>query len=294
MVAVLTNALRFPSVALRHSDVLTAFVVRDLKARYEGSLLGRLWPVLHPALLFTVYSLVFTYVLELRQDAAGEQVSEGWVNTFYLLTGILPWTALVESVGRATPVVTENSNLIKKVAFPSELLPTYVVFVQLAQLLIGLVMVIGLFAGVVLTIGGAGQATALLSHLVWLPVPLVLQTIFYLGLSMLFSALAVFVRDVGQLIPLAMLLWMFFTPVFYPASLITKAATDNELPWLVTLMQSNPMFHLLALWRGVFSLDPSAAFPLDSLWTFGAIALGTFLVGHGCFHRWKGHFADEV
>jgi ABC-type polysaccharide/polyol phosphate export permease len=285
MVAVLTNALRFPAVALRHRDVLAAFVVRDLKARYEGSLLGRLWPVLHPALLFTVYSLVFTYVLGLRQQAAGATVPEGWVNTFYLLTGILPWTALVESVGRSTPVVIENSNLIKKVAFPSELLPTYVVFVQL-----------GLFAGVVLTIGGgqAGSATALLSNLVWLPVPLVLQTIFFLGLSMLFSALAVFVRDVGQVIPLAMLLWMFFTPVFYPASLIEKAASDNDLPWLVTAMQSNPMYHLLALWRGVFSLDPGAAFPLDSLWKFAAIAIGTFFVGHGCFHRWKGHFADEV
>ena len=296
MSSFLGNAFRFPSVALRHRDILRAFVAKELRARYEGSFLGRAWPVLHPLMLFAVYGLVFTKMLDMKCGAVGGALPEGWQTTFYLLSGILPWTALVESVGRATPVVVENSNLIKKVAFPSELLPTYVVLVQLVQLTIGLCLLLGLYLSVMLAVptGSFGDRLAGLSNLLWLPVPIVLQTLFFVGLSMLFSSLAVFVRDIGQIIPLAMMIWMFFSPVFYPESVVIRAATSNQQPWILTALHCNPMYHLLAMWRGVFAFEGGAVFPIESAGIFAAIALGVFLLGHSCFHQWKGLFADEV
>jgi ABC-2 type transport system permease protein len=142
--------------------------------------------------------------------------------------------------------------------------------------------------------GTLAERAAHLTSLAWLPAPLLLQTVFFLGLAMLFSALAVFVRDVGQIIPLSMMVWMFFTPIFYPEKIVVDAATAGHQLWLVTAMKCNPMYHLLAMWRGVFAFESDARFPLDSLWIFAAIALCVFLLGHGCFHAWKGRFSDEV
>lgn len=288
----IVEAMRFPRVALRHRDILAAFVVRDLKARYEGSLLGRLWPVLHPAMLLAVYALVFAKLLGQKFAAAGVEVvvGEGWVTTFFMLSGILPWICVVESLTRCTPVVIENNNLIKKVAFPSELLPTYATVVGFVQMLIGFALFVPLYAAVLLASGTGGGAASLAS-LLWLPLPIALQFVFVAGLGMLLAAVNVFVRDVGQVIPLATLVWMFFSPVFYRIETLTGVV---DVPWLATAMQFNPLVHLLALYRACFRYEEGATLPLDSLGIFAAIAFATFVFGHGCFQRWKGQFADEV
>lgn len=299
MPSFLSSALRFPSVAARHADLLRAFVRRDLAARYEGSLLGKLWPLLHPALLLAVYGLVFAKLLgvTLRSEEAKAlpgAISDGWVATIFMASGILPWICTVDALNRCTPVVVENNNLIKKVAFPSELLPTYTTLVSFFQLLIGLALLVPLYAGVMLFASGgtpAADNVHWLSNLIWLPLPIVLQWLFVTGLGMLLAAVNVFMRDVGQVIPLATLVWMFFTPIFY--KLETLAAKTEE-QWVAAAIQWNPLYHLMGLYRGCFPFEPDVHFPWRSAAIFAAIALATFVVGHGCFHRWKGHFADEV
>ncbi|HZL99713.1 MAG TPA: hypothetical protein VFD43_05610, partial [Planctomycetota bacterium] len=124
----LTAALRLPLVLLRYRELLGAFVRRELKARIEGSILGRVWPIAQPALLFAIYYFIFVKILRIPfSDQLAPHGPEadrvGWRSTFFLVIGILPWTALAESLGRGTGVVLENANLIKKIAFPSELLP---------------------------------------------------------------------------------------------------------------------------------------------------------------------------
>jgi homopolymeric O-antigen transport system permease protein len=292
MISAVVEAFRFPAVALRYKDVLGAFVRRELKSRYEGSLLGRLWPVLQPLVMLAVFALVFSQMLGMTFATPKSLVADGWTVAFFMLAGILPWIAFNEGVNRGATVVVENGNLIKKIAFPSELLPTNVVLVGIAQLLIGLCLLIPLYLVVILTASPAPmpeRVTAAL-HLLWLPVPLVLQVVFTTGLAMLLGAFYVFVRDVGSFLPLAMMIWNFLTPVYYRIELVESHAP----PWVVSAMRANPMFHLCALWRGVFCVERDAPFPLDSLAIFSAITLVVFVAGHGLFHRWKGLFADEV
>jgi len=294
MASVITNALRFPRIALRHHELLGAFVRRDLQARYAGSLLGKLWPVLQPLLLLGVFSLVFAGILQIpfHREGVPTAVGRGWVTVFFLLAGILPWQCTVESISRCTGIVAENANLIKKVAFPSELLPTYATMVAFVQMLIGFGLFIPLYVFVVLVTPGdpIGERVARVAHVAWLPATVLLQFVFVTGLGMLLSAINVFVRDVGHVIPLALQLWMFFSPIWYRIDAIER----NVAAWLVTAMKLNPMYHLMALYRGCFPYEKGASFPLDSLWKFALVAFGFFLLGHGCFHRWKGHFADEV
>ena len=294
MVAVLTNALRFPAVALRHRDILGALVVRDLRSRYTGSFLGRSWPLVQPLLLLGIFSLVFSQMLQVKfqSDGADLLVAPGWVTVIFLLTGILPWQCTAESMSRCTQVVVDNSNLIKKVAFPSELLPIYSAMVGFVQMLIGFALLIPVYVVVVMLSPAADGERARLftSMALGLPVTVLLHLVFVSGLGMLLGALNVFVRDVGQALPLALQTWMFFSPIWYR---IDTVASSN-IAWLVTAMKVNPLYHLLAMYRGCFAYERAALFPFDAMRTFAWIALVTFLVGHGCFHSWKGHFADEV
>src|SRR5262249_4170271 len=95
----LTDALRLPAVLRRYRELLSAFVRRELRARVEGSVLGRVWPVLQPALLFAIYYFIFVKILRIGftdQLAPHGDAGKGWRSTFYLITGILPWTALAE------------------------------------------------------------------------------------------------------------------------------------------------------------------------------------------------------
>lgn len=299
MTSFLLSALRFPSVARRHADILRAFVRRDIASRYEGSLLGKLWPLIHPAMLLAVYGLVFSKMLkvELRpEDAQFERgaISDAWVTTLFMASGILPWICTVDGLNRCVPVVVENNNLIKKVAFPSELLPTYTTLVSFFQMLLGFALFVPLYVLVMLFAPETpvGENAALLKTLWLLPLPIVLQWVFVTGLGMLLGAANVFLRDVGQVLPLATMVWMFFSPVFYKVEGIAKNIED--VPWVADAIYWNPLYHLLGLYRGCFPYQRGEPFPWNSAAIFAAIAIGTFILGHGCFQRWKGHFADEV
>jgi len=152
MISAFVEALRFPVVAFRQKDVLGAFVRRDLTARYKGSLLGRLWPVLHPLVLLGVFGLVFlghararrcrtsTRIRRPRDGSSSSSCSRASCRVI----------AFQESVHRGTHVVIENSNLIKKIVFPSELLSTQVVLVGAVQLLIGIALFLPVYCGAIL------------------------------------------------------------------------------------------------------------------------------------------------
>jgi ABC-type polysaccharide/polyol phosphate export permease len=295
MISALAHALRFPSVAYVHKDVLGAFVRRELKARYQGSLLGRLWPVLQPLLQFAVFGFVFAVVLNQQLTTSNSIVSNQWGIVFFMLSGIIPWITFAESTQRGVQVVVENANLIKKIAFPSELLPTQVVLVATVQQLIAFALLVPTYLIVVLAVSGAPMADRLsvASHLAFLPVPLLLQFVFATGLAMLTASFNVFVRDVGNVVPLALVIWQFLSPVFYRFELVENGLANNA-PWAVSVLHANPLYHLLSLWRYAFCFERDVAFPQASLLTFGITAIAVFVVGLSLFRRWKGLFADEV
>jgi ABC-type polysaccharide/polyol phosphate export permease len=295
MISALAQALRFPSLAFDHKDVLGAFVRRELKARYQGSLLGRLWPILQPLLQFAVFGFVFAVILGVELATEHSIVPKEWGVVFFMLSGIVPWITFAESTQRGVGVVVENANLIKKIAFPSELLPTQVVMVATVQQLIALALLVPTYLIVVLAVSGAPMADrlAVASHLAFLPVPFVLQFVFATGLAMLTASFNVFVRDIGNVVPLGLIIWQFMSPVFYRFEMV-ESGLANSAPWAVSVLHANPLFHLLALWRFAFCFERGVPFPGDSLLVISITAAFVFVLGLGLFRRWKGLFADEV
>jgi len=289
----LVATLRLPLVVARHSELLGSFVKRELRARIHGSILGRFWPIIQPALLFAIYFLIFSKLLRIGFSdtlAPHGEENEGWRSTFYLITGILPWTCFAESVTRGTSVVLENANLIKKIAFPSELLPIYTTLVYHVYFALGFVI----FLLLELVVNGSLPWPGLL----WLPLVMILQFAFICGLSLFLSAANVFVRDFQQAVPIVLTFWMFTTPVFYDLGALLEQAPPGSREYdTITLgmqvMGYNPMAQLLGMYRSVFTFG-AEPFPMVYLARFSLVTVGALMVGYTFFLRSKGRFADEV
>ena len=124
---------------VRHSALLKDLVARDLKARYVGSSMGFFWSILFPLINLLVFTFVFRVILNARwgDEQGALEVS------LVMLAGIIVWTAFAESLSRSTNCLVDNSNLIKKVVFPSQILPAYLTFSAVINMCIGLPIVLG-------------------------------------------------------------------------------------------------------------------------------------------------------
>ena len=178
---------------------------RDILARYRGSFGDVFWTVLNPLLLMSTYFFVFGIVLQSRFP--GDQSRTGFA--LYFLAGMLPWLAFSEPVGRAASVILEHRNFVKKLVFPLDTLPVNQVVSGLVTELFGA----GVFVAGLLIIRHTVPAAVL-----WLPVLLVPQLMFTLGVCWFLAALGVYMRDLGQIMALVLTLWFFITPICYPES----------------------------------------------------------------------------
>jgi len=250
--------------------VIELFVARDLRARYVNSALGLWWAVIQPMALLAVYTFVFSVLIPVRFADDG-----GGTGAFalYLFCGLLPWLAFADAVTRSSSVLVEQTPLIKKVVFPSEILPVHLVLSALVVELIGLAV----FLAVLVALGRI-PGPALLA----LPVVLVLQFLFTAGVTWLLATFAVYLRDVRQLVGLVLTLWMFLTPIVWPVTIVPES-----LRWVLRL---NPMWHVVEAYRSaVLRADvPDPA----SLGVFAGMALTAFVCGYWVFHRSKQTFAD--
>jgi len=257
---------------VQNRRLIRSMARRDILARYRGSFGDVFWTVLNPLLLMTTYFFVFGIVLRTRFGADGSRTAFA----LYFLAGMLPWLAFSEPVGRAASVILEHRNFVKKLVFPLDTLPVNQVVSGLVTELFGA----GVFVAGLLIIRHTIPAAVL-----WLPVLLVPQLLFTLGVCWFLAALGVYMRDLGQIMALVLTLWFFITPICYPES-------QNLSPAIAAVMRQNPLYVLVRGYRAVF-LEGHAPelLPLLKLW---AIALALFFLGHVWFYRLRKSFADVI
>ncbi len=267
---------------LRHYQyLLRNLVVRDLKARYKNSVLGILWSILNPLFLMIVFTILFTVLAnsEIRQYP------------IFVLVGLIPWNFFSGALTSGTTSVTGNSSLVKKVYFPREMLPTSALLSNLVNFLFAfavLVLFLYLF-GIGLTV-----------HALWVPVLLLTQLIFTLGLCLLLGSLTVFYRDVLMILEVVLLAWFFMTPVFYSLEMFGPTATvlgvtfnpAQVMRWL------NPMASIIdgyrtVLWGTYGSNGPVGMNAAYLLRTFVTSVL-VLIVGYGVFVRLNPYFGEKL
>jgi lipopolysaccharide transport system permease protein len=251
--------------------LIRSMVRRDVLGRYRGSFGGAFWTVLNPLLLMTTYYFVFGVVLKAR--FGNDPSRAGFV--LYFLAGMLPWLAFSEPAGRSPYVILEHRNFVKKLLFPIETLPV----VQVVAGLVTEAFALGIFILGLFLARGAVPPSVL-----WLPVLILPQLMFTLGISWFLAALGAFVRDLGQINGFLLTLWFFLTPICYPEASLP--------PEGVSILSKNPIYVLVRGYRDIFLEGRAPAW--DSMWKLYVVSLVVFFLGHAWFHKLRKTFADII
>ena len=273
----------------RHRGLVWNFFRRELLGRFRGSTLGLLWVLLHPMFQFAVYYMVFGILFGPRTSLSG---GVDPLFPFHLFFGIVVYGAFQEATARSCTVIVDNGNLVKKVAFPCELLPVHLLLVAFNVFAVGslLVLSIGIPAGIV-------QPSWLI--LAW-PAVIAVHALFALGVSLFLACWFVFARDAHQLWGIIVQLGMFLSPVMWWFAQIKPMVDD--IPVLGVVLRINPMWWILNAHRQAVGLGhqlrdgvPIVAEPfLLNLGVGAAWAVVVLVLGYGVFMSRRHKFADLV
>jgi ABC-type polysaccharide/polyol phosphate export permease len=201
---------------VRYRFLFEQMVRRELRQKYQGSLLGIAWYVVNPLILMGAYYLVFAVAL--KPGFAHEAYP------LFLLVGLTVWIFFSQSLLAASSSLLDQGALIRKARFPRETIPAATVAVQLVTFLVVLAVV------AVLTIVVRGTLDA---PLVLLPVLLAALAAFVTGLALAVSVLHAYYRDVGPILGAVLLPWFFVSPIFFaPADIVDSALARDALTWL--------------------------------------------------------------
>jgi lipopolysaccharide transport system permease protein len=256
-----------PLAAARDRALFRNFFHRELATRYLGSVTGLAWAVLHPLALLGVYWFVFTQVFR----AAGFR---GASFLLFVAVALWPWLAAQEALQRATVSLAGYAGLIRKVAFPHEIVVYASVAATLALQFAG-------YLAVLVTLAAFGEPVRFEGLLLAVPLWLVL-VIAVTGVALGLAALQVFVRDVEHVLMPVLMILMYVTPILYPLALVPEGlrpwVAANPFGWLVDRMRD-------ALLEGRIAPQGSDAVAL-------AVALALFAGGRWVFRRLSPHFED--
>lgn len=245
--------------------LIEILVIRELKARYRGTVLGFLWSFVNPIVLMSIYVLVFSIYFRFEMEHYA----------VFLLCGILAWQWFTSSLNEGMQSLIANGGLIKKVYLPSEIFP----MVSIIANMIHYVLSIPVLLSFMLLFGIMPTWT-----LIYLPIVLLVQFLLTYGLTLFLSAWVVQFRDLTYILPNLLMIFFFLTPILYP---ITQIPEEYR-----SYVYMNPLTHLFEIHRAVlFHRQPPPSESVLSL-----LVLGLALVGAGLayFDSRKDLFAESV
>jgi len=266
----------------RHRELIENLVVRDLKVRYKNSVLGFVWSLLNPLLLMVVFTIVFTIMLP------NLTIPKFPV---FVMCALLPWNFFNTSVMSALNSIVHNGHLIKKVYFPREVLPISTVLSNFVNFILSLpvLLLLIIFFKVPITV-----------WILYLPLIMLVQVAFTVGVSLILATVNVFYRDTGVIMEVVMQAWFFLTPVFYPVDLLPewKTVWGVALPIRRLTYILNPMASIIASYRSVLygftNGSPPAAPAFDFFSRTVVTALLCMVIGYAVFTKYSHRFGEEV
>ena len=247
--------------------MISSTVYSDLRMRYAGTTIGLVWIFISPLLFLGLYSIVYTQIFKIKP---ADMSSESYV--LVIFSGLVPFLSFAEAIGGGVPSVVGNKSLIRNTLFPIEFVPLKVVLVASAPMLVGFSILI--------------TSTALYEGLrpgfiMILPI-MILQLVFTIGLVWLLAPINVFVRDVGNLVPLVILVLMLISPIAY---------LESQVPaGVAPILHVNPLAYLISLYRQALFGE----IEIGRLVFFAVFSFAVFVGGYIVFTRLKVAFLDYV
>ena len=249
----------------QYRHMLKTLVKQDINGRYKGSFFGFLWTLLNPLLMLFVYSLVFQFVFRTGIEHY----------SIYLFICLMPWNAFANTIAIGTTCVSNNASILKKVYFPREILPLAVVISNTIQYFFSAVIIF-----IALLVSGVGVSW----YALLLPVIVLIQSIFSLGIVMILSAANVYVRDVQYIMNPVMMIWMYACPILYSISMIPER--------FLKIYKLNPMVTIM---QGYQDILYSKTWPdFKNLGIVFLISIVVLIIGYLVFNTLQRRFAEEV
>lgn len=248
-----------------YRHMLKTLVKQDINGRYKGSFFGFLWTLLNPLLMLAVYSLVFQFIFK----SGIEHYS------IYLFICLMPWNAFSNTIAVGTTCVSNNASILKKVYFPREVLPLAVVISNTIQYFFSAVIIF-----IALLVSGVGISWVA----IFLPLIVLIQAIFSLGLIMILSAANVYIRDVQYIMNPVMMIWMYACPILYSISMVPER--------FLGLYKLNPMTLIMQEYQNILYNQTLPNF--KSLAIVFGIAVVVLVIGYLVFNKLQRRFAEEV
>ena len=249
-----------------YRDMIFSLVKRELRGRYQKSVLGMLWTFLNPLCQILVYTFVFTVVFP-------SNIEDYYI---YLMTGIIPWTFFSEALGQGAGSVVANSDMTKKIYFPREVLTISSVTAKFVNMLLSFIVVF-----IFLIISGRGFSGP---ALICLPFIMIAEYLIALGFTLFFSAITVYLRDMEYIVGVLLMAWIWATPIMY--------ATDTVPEPVMKLLMINPLTQIVMSYHDIlyYHVVPSVI-RIGAVLIIGIVLL---LVGEVVFKRLEGNFAEEL
>ena len=258
-------------------ELLWNLTLRELRTKYRRSVLGWTWSMLNPLATVAIYSYVFGHLF--RAEAPMGDPSDLKVFALYLLCALLPWNFYMMVTNLGMNSLVSNASLVRKVAFPREVL----VFSNSLHGLVQFGIEMGLLA-VALVIAGS-------PFLPWIPVVLVqmlLLALFASGVALALAAGNVYFRDLGYLWQIGSQIWFFATPIVYTPGLI-----DGRVPgWAEAVLDANPMAVFAEGFRA--SLYDGRFAGWQNLGVSALVAFVAMFLGWALFTKLSRRFAEEL
>jgi len=265
-----TILINFIKKTRTHRSLILAMAVREIEKRYIGTLGGLAWSIINPLMMILVYWFVFSVGFKIQPPG-------GIPFILIFLCGLIPWTLFNETLIKNTEVIRENSHLVTKTVFPTEILPLINFIASLITH--GIMMVILL---VLMVANGVAFDWINFQFLFYLGA----LSFFIFGLSWLLAALNVFYRDVGQILGVVLNLWFWLTPIVW----LTDMIPAEHRWWL----QLNPMTYIVTGYKNSFFYHvPFWEHPESGL-PFWGLSLVLFMTGGMIFRKLKPEFAEVL
>ncbi len=250
-----------------YRELLKTSVKKDIGGKYKNSFLGVLWSFINPLLQILVYALIFPLVMK-----NGGSYKD---YTVFMVCGLIPWAYFTTVINRASFIMIENGNILKKVYFPRSILPLSLVTSETINFLVSCIIILAF-----IVIKGFGISKFIL----FFPLVLLIQYVLLLGVALIFSAVTVYMRDIQHFIGVVLQLLFYATPIVYSIDTIPEG-----FRWI---LKWNPMTYIIEGYRAIFYNQTMP--DLKALGILGIISIVILIVGYLLFNKLQKCFAEEL
>lgn len=248
-----------------YREMMYNLVKKDLRTRYKGSFLGFLWTFINPLLQLVVYTIVFSSIMKVNVDKF----------YIYLFVGLIPWIFFTSSIQVSVSSIIGNKDLVKKIYFPRIIIPLSSVNSAFMNMVFSMIVVFG-----ALIISGIGISYTV----IYLPIIMILEYMFILGMAFIFSALDVYFRDLEHILGIILMAWFYLTPIVYTVDMVPQ-----EYLWLFNI---NPMTAIIQAYREALYYKVTPEFSNLGWILFWSIIF--MVIGYAVFQKLQKKFVEEL